>query len=212
MTEMKSVGRLFQDERKLQHKTLEEIAKRTKIHVEFLSSIESDDFSTLPQGPFIKGFIRTYALELGLDPEHVLAIYRRDFGVQPQQKLVPDGVLYPLKRSVWRWFSPKTLGACIVACIAGAFLIFQLISLQRLPILVVSSPSDNASTKSPVLVKGRTDTDAVLTINDTQVSLDQDGEFQTSLELLTGDQTITVRAENRKGKSTIVRRSISVVQ
>ena len=127
MTEMKSVGVLFQETRKSQRKTVEEIAKRTKIHTEFLSAIESDDFAALPQGPFVKGFIRTYALELGLDPDHILAVYRRDFGAQPQQKLVPDGVLYPLKRSLWRRFSPKMLGVCSVLFIAAAFFVFQII-------------------------------------------------------------------------------------
>ena len=49
--------------------TLREIANRTKISVGVLESLERSDISKLPGGIFSRGFVRSYAKEVGLDPD-----------------------------------------------------------------------------------------------------------------------------------------------
>ncbi len=49
--------------------TLREIANRTKISVGVLESLERSDLSKLPGGIFSRGFVRSYAREVGLDPD-----------------------------------------------------------------------------------------------------------------------------------------------
>jgi cytoskeleton protein RodZ len=49
--------------------TLREIATRTKISVAVLESLERSDVSRLPGGIFSRGFVRSYAKEVGLDPD-----------------------------------------------------------------------------------------------------------------------------------------------
>ena len=49
--------------------SLEEIAKTTKISVSALDALERYDASTLPGGIFTRSFVRSYAVEVGLDPE-----------------------------------------------------------------------------------------------------------------------------------------------
>lgn len=52
--------------------TLEDISARTKIKVSFLAALERGQVSALPPGPFARGFVRAYAIEVGLDPNSVL--------------------------------------------------------------------------------------------------------------------------------------------
>ena len=52
--------------------TLDDIARTTKIPVALLDAIERDDDARLPQGFFTRGFVRTYAIEAGLDPQDLL--------------------------------------------------------------------------------------------------------------------------------------------
>lgn len=52
--------------------SLEEIAKTTKISVSALDALERYDASSLPGGIFTRAFVRSYALEVGLDPETTL--------------------------------------------------------------------------------------------------------------------------------------------
>jgi len=52
--------------------SLEEISQRTRIAVTSLDFLENDQYQLLPPRVFIKGFIRSYTQELGVDPDPVL--------------------------------------------------------------------------------------------------------------------------------------------
>lgn len=52
--------------------SLEEIANTTKISVSALEALERYDASSLPGGIFTRAFVRSYATEVGLDPETAL--------------------------------------------------------------------------------------------------------------------------------------------
>lgn len=55
--------------------TLRQIADATKISVGALEALERNDISRLPGGIFSRAFVRSYAIEVGLDPEQTV----RDF-------------------------------------------------------------------------------------------------------------------------------------
>ncbi len=52
--------------------SLAEVSARTKIRPEHLAALEDERLGSLPPYPFARGFLRTYAIELGLDPEPLL--------------------------------------------------------------------------------------------------------------------------------------------
>jgi cytoskeletal protein RodZ len=52
--------------------TLRHIAEVTKISVSALEALERDDISRLPGGIFSRAFVRSYAVEIGLDPEETV--------------------------------------------------------------------------------------------------------------------------------------------
>lgn len=52
--------------------SLRQIATSTKISVGVLEALERNDVSKLPGGIFSRAFVRSYALEVGLDPEEVV--------------------------------------------------------------------------------------------------------------------------------------------
>lgn len=52
--------------------SLRQIATSTKISVGVLEALERNDFSKLPGGIFSRAFVRSYALEVGLDPEEIV--------------------------------------------------------------------------------------------------------------------------------------------
>jgi len=63
----------------------------TKIRVRYLSALEQGDYRDLPGAVYTKGFLRNYAIYLGLDPEDVLRQWRRERGDQvgPEPAIVP---------------------------------------------------------------------------------------------------------------------------
>ena len=52
----------------------------TKIRARYLGALERGDYKELPGAVYTKGFLRNYALYLGLDPEEVLDQWRRERG------------------------------------------------------------------------------------------------------------------------------------
>ena len=58
--------------------SLRHIADETKISDGLLEALERNDISRLPGGIFSRAFVRSYAIEIGVDPEQAV----RDFIVQ----------------------------------------------------------------------------------------------------------------------------------
>ncbi len=72
------VGATLQSARERRGLSLDELARRTKISVRVLRAIESNAFDTIPKGIFIRGFLRTYSQEVGLDPAATVEQYLAD--------------------------------------------------------------------------------------------------------------------------------------
>src|SRR5687767_15752463 len=52
--------------------SLRQIAGATKISVSALEALERNDLSRLPGGIFSRAFVRSYAIEVGLDPDKTI--------------------------------------------------------------------------------------------------------------------------------------------
>ncbi len=76
--EKERVGFYLKRTREVREISLEEISKKTKISIRFLKAIEEGKWNYLPGEVFIKGFIRTYAEVLGLNPEEVIQKYLQE--------------------------------------------------------------------------------------------------------------------------------------
>ena len=74
---MPNFGASFKKARESKGIPLDRIATETRISTRFLQAIENEDFHLLPGGIFNRGFIRTYAERLGLDPEQAVAEYEQ---------------------------------------------------------------------------------------------------------------------------------------
>ncbi len=212
MTTMKTVGQLLKETRESHHLTLTQVAHRTKIREDFLEAVEQDNFAILPKGPFIKGFLRAYALDLNLEPQYILAVYRRDFGKQNPMSHIPEGLLNPVRKHRWFVVSPRLAAVLFIIFVVGSFITFEWISFNQPPSLVVAEPNENTRLHSPVTVRGKTITDAVVTINGVPIALNQDGVFRTQLEFSPGNYSIVIEAKNRQGKTRVVQREVTVIE
>ena len=59
--------------------SLRQIAERTKISVSALEALERNDISRLPGGIFSRAFVRSYAAEIGVDPEQTVREFLAQF-------------------------------------------------------------------------------------------------------------------------------------
>jgi cytoskeleton protein RodZ len=71
------IGTVLREARVEQGRGLDEAAAATSMRVGQIEALESDRFETFGGDVYAKGFLRTYARWLGLDPEPLLDRYRR---------------------------------------------------------------------------------------------------------------------------------------
>jgi cytoskeleton protein RodZ len=74
---MLELGTSFRKSRASLNLSIDKIAAETRINPRFLEAIENERFDLLPGGIFNRGFIRAYAVRLGLDPEEALQGYEK---------------------------------------------------------------------------------------------------------------------------------------
>jgi len=88
------VGETLRMAREQQGLSLDVISQRTKIGTEKLRAIEENDIQRLPSGIFLRGFVRAYAREVGLDVEDTVNRYIAQF--ESQASIVEDDTPYAL--------------------------------------------------------------------------------------------------------------------
>src|SRR5471032_422829 len=69
---MKTVGKQLQEARLAKNWTPELAARETKIKVDRLRDLETDNYSNFTSPTYARGFVRTYARALGLDEYRIL--------------------------------------------------------------------------------------------------------------------------------------------
>src|SRR5262252_6947360 len=72
-------GRKLREARERRGLSLRQIASATKISVLTLEALERNDIARLPGGIFSRAFVRSYALEVGLDPEETIHEFMGQF-------------------------------------------------------------------------------------------------------------------------------------
>ena len=178
----------------------------TKIRVRYLAALERGDYRELPGNVYTKGFLRNYALYLGLDPDDVLLQWRRERGDprEPQAVItVPRPIATPRKGLT---FSPSLVVFALltVAVLAfAAYLGVQLLRFAKPPTIAVTTPAaavvevDDSATE--YLLKGTSTAGATISIatpgrDPYSVSADADGDWNASVELQRGRNQFDIRA------------------
>ena len=175
----------------------------TKIRAKYLNALERGDFRELPGSVYTKGFLRNYALYLGLDPEAVLDQYRREYDANhPPERVVvvPRALETP---SSGLTFTPGIVVAALltVAVVAfGAYIAYQLLRFAQPPALAVTQPAIVSTLNADhVTMAGTSQANATITITGTgqqtyRISADGSGHWQQDVSLGKGRNEFTVVA------------------
>ena len=105
--------------------SLRQIAQTTKLSVSALEALERNDISRLPGGIFSRAFVRSYAAEIGIDPEDTV----RDFLAQFPHESVPGAGPYALAVEGSRggqFAAGAMMIAATVALVVGVILFLSL--------------------------------------------------------------------------------------
>jgi cytoskeleton protein RodZ len=150
-----TLGAKLHDARARRGLSLSQIANSTKIGVYMLEALEANDTARLPGGVYGRGFVRSFAAEVGLDPEAAVAEFVATLPpeVQPEVQEVEPPPLEPAQdnQTPERKRLPRPLLVGLATCGVLIFLIgaplVSLVGRKR------GQPDTESSSRSDV--KGR---------------------------------------------------------
>ncbi len=199
----------------------------TKIRARYLAALEHGEYGELPGAVYTKGFLRNYAIYLGLDPEDVLRQWRRERGdtTIPAEPVlaVPQPLEAPRQGLT---FSPAIVIAALLTVLIVTFMVYlglQVVRFAKPPTLAVTSPAQavinvaedtTAYTLRGTSIPGATITVTVAGLAEPyRVSADSNGRWSVDVELRRGRNQFDIDAldpETGKTADTTARVFITV--
>jgi cytoskeletal protein RodZ len=201
---MKTVGSMLQEARIAKGLSPIDVERAIKIREKYIIAIEANDFGRLPSPSYAKGFVRNYAEYLGLPTDAIMAFFRRQMTDVSKASLLPKGVSDPLN-APFVHLTPGRFVGFLVSILLIIFLFYlgnQYFRIGKAPPLTVTSPTDQQIvTSSRVVVEGKSDADATVTINGISTIVRDDGRFYEQVAVEPGVNKITISATSRFGKT-----------
>jgi len=190
--------------------SLEELEKKTKISKKYLQAIEECNFEMLKYSAvYQKNFIKKYVSALGEDPTPFIEQFtEEELSYKPratQQK--------KFLCSKWHLRSLPLIIRYALVGAATLSLVFYLglhvKNILRPPSLSVVEPTEGMVTqKNSIQVTGTTEPETKITINGENINNDEKGNFEQTILLSPGINTLVINAYNKHGKNTSETRHI----
>lgn len=145
------VGETLQLARERKGVDLFRAERDTKIRLRYLSALEDSDYDELPAAVYTKGFLRNYAIYLGLDPDELLEHWREEMDALRAAEHVavappPQPLIEPGGRRLT--LTPAMLVAGLVVVVIVAFvgyIGFQLLRYAATTPITLTNPANVVS-------------------------------------------------------------------
>jgi len=177
-----------------------------------LDALEENNYTSLPPDPYAYGIVKRCAEFLELDQQKVLALYKRQKGIN---KHVKKQKTYPMPRPLSNpriIVTPKTYLIILIIFVflsVSVYIAYQFHHFAAPPKLIINYPPDNITVEtSSITIEGKTDAHADLSINQQHISVENNGNFRSVVNLQNGVNSIKITTKNRINKEKSVVRKI----
>jgi len=145
-----SLGKLSQNLREAREAkgiSLSQAEAVTRIRRKYLRAMEEADWASLPEPLYVKGFLRSYARYLGLDPQSIISLY--DGGHSgPQTKAAVRPALSPLRLTANTW-TGVIIGLLVFAAFAAGLVYlyrqYAASTVPPTPVAILDIPTPTAT-------------------------------------------------------------------
>jgi cytoskeleton protein RodZ len=135
---MSQLGERLRAAREDQGIGLAQAAVETRILQRYLVALEDGDFQHLPGDVYARGFIRNYSIYLGLPPEELIELYRRERGMSEPIRVVPATS------------SPRIRGFAVPSFFGVFFVVLALVGLSYLGLNATNRIGENAQQQAGI--------------------------------------------------------------
>ncbi len=149
--EYPSVGEMLRNAREALNFEIDQVAGDLRIDGSYLIAMEDNDFDKFSAPVFAKGYLRQYALRLGLDDKELLTLYYRQVGAVQMPKLKVQTIEMGEDRRQARWLVAGSVIVLVVASVS----IWQFSTLEtEIPVVTtVESTSEREPGQAMTLLE-----------------------------------------------------------
>lgn len=196
-----------------------EVASRIKVPCRYIERIEEGRYHEIPEDVYSRIYLKAYCKFLGLDVARVYGLYKVERAVQQRKHRPSIGIeenRHPRKSIPVHQLvaTPKIVKIAIIALVTTGLVIYFTAALKKIvvpPSITLSSPRDGfVTSERSITVSGKTEPEVQLLINGTQITTDSAGNFQDTLTLQEGLNTISVTGSKKYSEEMTVTRRIIV--
>lgn len=198
-----TLGQLLRNTR-LKHKLkLKHIEQYTNIRISHITAIENNNWEELPDLTYAKNFVMTYAKFLELDLHKIT----NRFDIETKNISHHTHIQSNTHSNHFQFIiTPRTITiftALLITVSIGLYAYFQINYFVQTPQLNIIEPADyTVVAVNKVDIKGQTNPENIIYINNQLLSTDKKGNFSTPIQLKNGYNIIKVTAKNKIGKTT----------
>ena len=198
-----NIGDELKKQREKNKLTLEDVEHATKIRIKNLTAIEEGNWDFFPSRTYIQGIISSYGKFLELDEQKLIAYFRREYEQRDQLKFKA--------RTTKEQFTPqaKKMIKMVIILIIIAFVGYfgyQLKLYYTPPKVVIIEPKQTLFSKDKITLKGSTEKDSTILVNEEEVFLNEKNIFETEIPLPDEKNEVTIEVIGANGRKTVVKK------
>lgn len=197
--------------------SIEDAANMTGINQKYLKAFEGSDFKDMPEGVYLSKFLKKYTEYLDLKIENPLLLLPADILMRSKDGLYQMSIeknnnfFKKVKNFILNPYFFRR-GLLLLFVLGGMICFFSIVyNAFKPPRLEIISPIDNLVTQDYVIkIKGITEKEAKIFINDKEVLSSVKGLFEENIDLKKGLNTVKISVKKKYSKESVVYRQILV--
>lgn len=228
LARQQTVGEILREARLNAGLSIQDIADETSVSAKYIRALEEGRYNDLPSPVYIKNYLQRICEVLGIAWEVIGSLYEKEVQVYTdvpkarhessarrvrgrgrRRSRSSGGRSVHGQRAILvsRWFGVGAIA--IVVLLLLVYFLVQITELLGAPELIVSDPVEDISvTERSYDVRGQTEPEAIVTINQQPVGLSQDGSFEVEVFLKPGLNAIRITTASKRGAERSIERFI----
>lgn len=196
-----TLGQKLKRQREQTRITLEEAAASLTIKPAYLAAIERSDYRSLPSRVFVKNYVRNYTKFLKLNWVTVEPMLEQELKVYAVQPDIPTLKRHLTKQPLQVFRVVVLVGVIFLVVAVGAYFSFEIGNIIQPPELELEDvPATVAADQHFVTIAGQTAPEAIVSINDQVIPVEQSGHFSQVMTLQSGSNVFKVTSQTKRSR------------
>lgn len=210
-TTKESIGERLSAYREECGMTIKDVARELQTSQKFIAALEENRFGVFPAKVYARGFLRKILLLYARrknDTASSFSSLMKEFDVewdvflQKEKRNGASPAAAPIGAPL---ITPRKLAVSVFLTLLIFFIIFlsnRIFKFLRAPRIHIETPQKETVIGEPlVVVRGKTEHESRLTINGREITVDEQGNFNETIELLAGLNVLEFFVHDRFGKT-----------